>query len=208
MASLSAPLRGEAALHEEIPRFALEPLAGRLIELRGAGAALTCAFGLVIEAQRGGEPVAYICGAGSCFFPPDAAQGGADLDALVVVRTGNAASRARAADELARSGAFALLVVDLSDDPGRIPPALLSRLLGLAQKHRTAIVFLSADEGDAAGSAIGPLVSLRAVARHAPLDLTSSSEPRHRVSLEVIKDKRRAPGWTHEELCLAPVGLA
>jgi len=133
----------------------------------------------------------------------------------VVVRTGDAASRARAADELARSGAFSLLLVDLIDDEGRLPPALLSRLLGLAQKHQTAIVFLSAERPlaageEAAGSAIGSLVSLRAVARHLPIGPIGSMGPigeRYRIVVEVIKDKRHAPGWLHEERCLAPPGL-
>src|SRR5438445_3597112 len=98
-------------------RFALEELTGRLVELRCAGAGLTSAFGLVLEAQAGEEPAAYVCGTASSFFPPDAAQGGVDLAALIVVRTGDAASRARAAAELARSGAFALILVDLTDDP-------------------------------------------------------------------------------------------
>lgn len=62
--------------------------AGRLIELSGTRAAplLTLAFALVLDAQRAGEPVAWVQRTGSTFFPPDAARNGVDLKSLVVVR--------------------------------------------------------------------------------------------------------------------------
>ncbi len=196
------------ALAEAPARFGLDDLAGRLIELQGGadGALLTCAFGLLLEAQRRGEPAAYVGSSTSSFYPPDVAEGGVDLDALPVVLLADPAARARAADELARSGAFALLVVDLGTDDGappRIPPALVARLLGLAQKHATAVLFLSPGDENTP-SPLGSLVSLRAVVRRRPLDL-----PRNRcaVSIEVVKDKRRAPGWGQEEICRAPSGI-
>ena len=55
------------------------------------------------------------------FFPPDAAEGGVDLDALLVVRARDLSSMASAADQLARSGAFGLLVVDLMGVPSVEP---------------------------------------------------------------------------------------
>jgi hypothetical protein len=186
-------------------RFGLDALSGRLTELCAGpdGGQLSCAFGLVLAAQQRGEPAAYIGGVSDGFFPPDAAHGGVDLDALVVVRAREPVARARAADELCRSGAFALLVIDLVVDPGepagRIPPALVSRLLGLAQKHTTAVVFLS-PEG--ASSPLGSLISLRALVRRRALDGS-----RQLITLEAIKDKRQAPGWTHSEVCRAPEGM-
>src|SRR5579859_5985988 len=98
------PVQREAA-------WSLATLSGRLCELSG-GAAVTFAFYLIAEAQRGGEPAAWIGTPLSCFFPPDAAGGGVDLEALVVVRAPDAAQVARAADQLARSGAFGVLVLD------------------------------------------------------------------------------------------------
>ena len=198
--------------------FSLESLQGRLTELRAGpdGAVLSCAFGLVLKAQQRGEPVAYVCGTTASFFPPDAADSGVDLAALVVIRTGDAPLRARAADELARSGAFALILVDLLPDEGdqgerarRIPPALISRLLGLAQKHATAIVFLSASEAgtvsnDDAPSAIGSLISLRGIVRRKPIDDTHA---RYVVELEAVKDKRGMAGWLQTEKYRAAVGL-
>src|SRR5262249_39843904 len=67
------------------PRFELGRLTGRLIELtaQGASAVLPTAFGLVLEARERGEPVAWITLLTSAFYPPDVAEGGVDLDALV-----------------------------------------------------------------------------------------------------------------------------
>jgi recombination protein RecA len=189
-------LIGSAAARHEPPvqreaAWSLATLVGRLCELSG-GAAVTFAFHLVTEAQRRGEPAAWIGTPASCFFPPDAAGGGVDLEALVVVRAPDSAQVARAADQLARSGAFGVLVLDLD---GAVPPALLSRLLGLAQKHEVAIAMLSEQP-------LGSLVSLRA-----------ETQSRRRAGgqvaceLRVIKDKRRAPGWTVEEVCRGPAGL-
>ena len=179
-------------------RFALSELSGRLVELRGS--ALTCAVGLVLEAQQRGEPCAYVCGPEVSFYPVDVAESGVDLAALAVIRVKEATGRGRVADELARSGAFALIVVDLLDADGSLPPALLTRLHGLAQRHLIAMVFLTKDHQMA--SALGSLVSLRAVVHR-----KRAIGPTVELSLEVSKDKRRAPGWTHTALCRAPLGL-
>ncbi|MDA4132849.1 MAG: DNA recombination/repair protein RecA, partial [Thaumarchaeota archaeon] len=63
-------------------------LAGRLCELSEgpAGGAVTAAFRLVLQAQQSGEPSAWFMDGRTTFFPPDAAEGGVDLDALVLVR--------------------------------------------------------------------------------------------------------------------------
>src|SRR5437763_1219444 len=88
---------------EELVRtetFGLAETRGRLVELRGAH--LTPAIRLVLDAQETGEPVAWIGPRETSFFPPDAAEAGVDLDALVVVHVPRAAAP-RAADPLARS---------------------------------------------------------------------------------------------------------
>src|SRR6266404_1707994 len=66
--------------------WGLSALRGRLVEIsaRGASAALTCATELVIEAQAQGEPVAWVTLATGSFYPPDVADSGVDLAALVV----------------------------------------------------------------------------------------------------------------------------
>lgn len=185
----------------EPPAWRLGDLAGRLVEIsgQGASAALTLAFGLTIEAQREGEPSAWVTDCASCFYPPDAADSGVDLEALAVIRVPKIEAVARAADQLARSGAFGLLVLDLGAY-GKIPTPLCARLLGLARKHDVAVVCLTEKPDDA--PSLGSLVALRGRASRRRIAAGAFA-----CALEVLKDKRRAPGWTHEEVCRGPAGL-
>jgi recombination protein RecA len=173
-----------------------------------AGAALTLGLRLVRDAQLEGEPAAWITEDSSSFFPPDAAEGGIDLDALTVVRLRDARSALRAADLLLRSGGFGLVVLDLG---GRadLPMAAQSRLAALVRKHQSALLFLT-EKGPQAPS-LGSLVSLRAEA----LRRRSSGGgfPIHfDCELRVLKDKRLGSSWQHHswqhhEVCRAPAGL-
>ena len=74
--------------------WSLGEVAGRFVEISssGASAALTIAFGLVREAQERGEPVGWVTSTNSVFYPPDAADNGTDLAALVVIRLLNSDS--------------------------------------------------------------------------------------------------------------------
>lgn len=208
MAAQVLPLfpAGEERPEEEGSALPLEELFGRLVELSGRGpsAVLSAAMGLVIAAQRRGEPVAWVTPEGSCFFPPDAARGGVRLDALVVVRV-PPPDVPRAVEVLARSGGFALLVADLAD-AGRafVPMPLLSRLSGLARRHHAAIAFLTRKgaEQESAGS----LVSLRAEAVR-ERDPRARWDRRYRVRLRVLKDKQKAPGRRFWEAFRGPPGL-
>lgn len=186
--------------------FSLVAMAGRLCELSNtpASARLTAAFGLVLEAQQAGEPAAWVLVRGSSFLPRDAADGGIDLASLAVVRAADAAKAGRAAEQLARSGAFGLIVIDLDRAAGALSghaqAAILTRLAGLAQKHETAIVFLT--DKPAATASISSLVSLRAEAARG---VVKSGALQVRVA--VLKDKRRGPGATWTEACRGPAGL-
>src|SRR5579859_4940815 len=124
------PLQRLETLREKEPGWTFPDLAGRLVELSAAipSAELTLAFGLVKDAQREGEPAAWIAARSDSFFPPDVAGSGIDLASLAVVKVKTPAEALRAADKLTRSGAFGLLVMDLGRDPV-LPPPLLSRLL-------------------------------------------------------------------------------
>jgi recombination protein RecA len=186
--------------HRREAAWCLEELAGRLVELSGHGASavLTLAMRLVVDAQRRGEPAAWITAAGSSFYPPDAAEAGVDLDALLVVRVPEAAAVGRAADPLLRSGGFGLAVLDLGVAP--LLDALQSRLLGLAQTHQAAVLCLTARKRDA--GSLGSLVSLRAEAVRVRV-----AEGRFRVELQVLKDKRRGPGWKQAEEHRGAAGL-
>jgi recombination protein RecA len=176
-------------------------IAGRLVEVSGSGgtASLTLAMGLTLEAQQQGEPVAWVTPGQSSFFPPDAAEGGVDLESLVVIRVPHARAILRAADRLIRSGAFGLIVLDLGREP-EVPIPIQSRLAGLAQKHHAALVCLT-ERGHKALS-LGSLVSLRVSAQR-----KRSLEGRFTCELSVLKDKRRGPTWTHAEVFRGPAGL-
>ncbi len=180
--------------------WTLDEVAGRLVEISGstASAALTITFGLVWEAQQRGEPVGWVTSAKSFFYPPDAALGGADLSALVVVRLAQAESGPRAGEKLFRSGGFGIVVLDLG--AGDIPMPLQTRLTGLVHRHHSALVCLTEKSG--AAFSLGSLVSLRA---HAKKKRTTDN--RFACARRILKDKRRGPRWNYEELYFGPAGL-
>ena len=176
-------------------------LGGCLAELSGAGASpsLTLAFSLVHQVQQQGEPAAWITRAESTFFPPDAAQSGVDLAALPVIRLAGLRQCLRAADQLARSGAFGLLVIDLGGCLD-LPLAVQTRLAGQALAHGTLILCLTM-KTDRQPS-LGSLVSVRAHARR-----IRHGDGRFMCQVHVLKDKRRGPGWSDEVWCRGPDGV-
>ncbi|MBI4609405.1 MAG: recombinase A [Candidatus Rokubacteria bacterium] len=198
---ISASRFERVAIEPLTSRWRIAEIAGRLVEVSGleATAALTLAFALVLEAQRLGEPVAWITPVESSFYPPDAAEGGVDLDALVVIRIPEARVMARVADRLARSGGFGLIVLDLGAQV-EVPTPLQARLAGLAQKHHAIVLCLK--EKASTAPSLGSLVSLRVHAqrRRAP-------EGGFACELAVLKDKRRGPTWAHAEACRGPAGV-
>jgi recombination protein RecA len=193
----SVQLRSRVTYSSE---WSLPQVAGRFAEISGskATAVLTLTFGLVLEAQQCGEPVGWATSTESSFYPPDAAQLGIDLAALAVVRVPKPDAIARAGEKLLRSGGFGLVVLDLG--LAVIPTPLQSRLIGIANRHHSALVCLT--EKDSTSFSLGSLVSLRV---HAERRRVGKNE--FACGLRVLKDKRRGPTWTHEELCHGPPGL-
>lgn len=181
-------------------RWSLAAIRGRLIELsaRGASATLTAAVELVGEAQGQGEPVAWLTLTSGSFYPPDVADSGIDLAALVVIRAPDATAIARAAERLLRSGAFGLVVLDLGDK-AELSMQIQGRLVTLAQTHDAAVVCLTEKSGDT--SSLGSLISLRAEA------LRQRDRGEFTVTLRALKDKRRGPGWSHLVRRRGPAGL-
>ncbi len=202
-APTTGPLPRDLEPPQDVPASAslaswsLSTFAGRLGEICGgrASAALTLAFRLVLDAQRGGEPVAWITRRDRAFYPPDVAEAAVDIEALVVVWAVDARASARAADQLVRSGGFGLVVLDLGE--GCLPTPVQARLAGLARKHRAAVLCLTGD-----GASLGALVSIRAEARR-----SRRERDRFLCRATVLKDKRRGPGWKHQEVFHGPDGL-
>jgi recombination protein RecA len=171
-----------------------------MVELSGgyASAVLTVSTGLILEAQRAGEPAAWIA-ARETFFPPDLAESGVDLAALPVVHVADPGQALRAADRLLRSGSFALLVLDLGRAT-QLPLPAQTRLSGLAQRHDTALLFLTVKQEET--PSLGSLISLHARASQREL-----GPGRFLCEVQVVKDKRRGPGQTYREVCRGPAGL-
>jgi hypothetical protein len=102
--------------------------------------------------------VAWIQTRDSSFLPQDLNACGIDLDALVVVRLPRSTDLGLAAEWIARSGAFGLVVLDLTSVV-HTPMAMQARLLALAKKHDLALVCLTAKNPQQAS--LSSLVSLR-----------------------------------------------
>ena len=199
----------------EASPWGLAAMRGRLVELsaRGAAATLTTAAELVLEAQRAAEPVAWVvpwlAASSGTFYPPDVADTGIDLAALVVVRAPSTIAAARAAERLLRSGAFGLVVLDFAalcsgdleaNRAQRLPDQVLGRLVSLAQSHDAAVICLT--EKTSETGSVGSLVSMRAEA----MRLRSSSGG-FEVTIRALKDKRRGPGWSKRLKVRGPAGM-
>ena len=205
---IECPPKGVMTAHELLKGFSgrggawcLDVLAGRYVEVRGgaASAALTAVRGIVLEAQRRAELVAWIGKRESMFFPPDFAAAGVDLEALLVVFAGGLNDGLRAADTLFRSGAFGVIVFDLGKD-GPLPMAAQSRFAGLAKEYHTA--FLEIAQSDRDRSSRGSLASLRVETRKERLN-----REHFRVETRAAKDKQSVSGWMHKETCDGPDGV-
>ncbi len=186
---------------EAFPRWELGRLFGRVVEVTGQGASarLTVAVQLVRQAQERGEVVAWIGAKNAMFFPPDLAEHGVDLDAVVVVRVDDANAMFQATDHLLRSGAFGLVVVDLEGRRYDVPMAVQVRLLNLTKAHDAALLLLFEETG-------GSLASLRAHAQRERRTVTSEGRRFH-VTLRVQKDKHVGHPWEHEQAFRGPLGL-
>lgn len=177
----------------------LEAIAGRLVEVSGEGgvASIAAVVGLVHEAQVRGEPVGWIGAEEEAFFPPDLAESGIDLEALVVVHVAEVVQMARAAETMLRSGAFGMVVMDLGT--AELSMATQSRLVGIAQRHEAALVAIT--EKPSTAASLGSIVSLRVEAAW------ERGEEGFRVAVRAIKDKRRGPGWEQAIEVVPPAGL-
>ena len=196
------------------PQFSLEALRGRLVELTAgsSSAGLSAAVNLVVEAQLAGEPVAWISPQETSFYPPDVVECGVDISALAVIHVPDTASAGRAAERLLRSHAFGLVILDLGapdcvierNGVHRTGTKSLSianqgRLVALAQQANSLVVCITGKKR--ALESLGSLISLRADASR------QRDSEGFCVTLQVLKDKRRGPGWSRSERAKAPAGL-
>lgn len=142
--------------------------------------AVSFAVEIIAEAQSRNEPVAWVAGAGSIFFPPDLQQCGIDLSAVAVIRAGGETNSLTAAEWLLRSKAFGLVIVDL-EGPGTTTDASLGRIQKLAERGQAAVVFLTRKLRQ--DPSLGSRISLRGCV------CRSGAGPLH-VDIHTVKDKR------------------
>lgn len=182
-------------------RLTLVDLAGRLAELSGAAAGqLSIAVGLVQEAQRSGEPVAWIHSTAAPPYPPDLAQRAVDLEALAMVRVRNERAMLRAADQLLRSGAFGLVILDYLER-SRAPLSVQVRLTGLCRQHECTLLCLGPEPAF-------PMASLRAHVDRRRCEGDPRGGSQFACAVQVEKDKRRGHAWHFEQCFDGPVGLS
>lgn len=183
--------RGDASSEGLAAR--IEP--GRVVELsglvEGACARLSTAVSIVRHVQAEGDTTAWIQPEGGPLYPPDVAEAGIDLEALVVVHVPSRAlpnGLCKAAELLLRSGAFGLVVVDGTSTtwPSAPTQAWLGRVLGLARQHGSRVLLLT--EKPAHADSLGTLVGLRVESRR-------HRDPRGGFVVEhhVVKNKSGSP---------------
>ena len=189
----------EAALAEVLPEKRLTEISGR-----HACARTSTAVSCVIRAQSRFELVAWVQPKHGALFPPDLAAAGVDLDSFIVVhipRHAGPFGLVRAAEWIARSGAFGLTVIDLSD---ALPPGSASnwqgRLQGVLRQYDGRILLLTSNERDEPSS--GPLIGLR-IEPHRNSHLAGTFEVRPRV----LKDKIGLQTELKTSSFAAPAGL-
>jgi recombination protein RecA len=196
-------LRGPEA--KALPLSELLPRA-RLVEVSGqhGSARTTAAVSCVIQAQARAELVAWVQPKDGALFPPDLDAAGVDLDSFIAIHVPRHAGPfglVRAAEWLARSGAFGLTVIDLTD---ALPPGSSvnwqGRLQGLLRQYDGRILLLTSSAYEEPSS--GPLVGLRVEPRRGSLHADHFE-----VHTRVLKDKIGIATEPSSTTPLAPSGL-
>ncbi|MFP4406906.1 MAG: hypothetical protein ACLFPW_00155 [Spirochaetaceae bacterium] len=187
---------GVTAAEKPLREVVREGAGARVIELLGT-AALTAAVRWTAEAQGRGEQVAWVNAREECFFPPDLAANGVDLETLPVISVREREEAVEAIDTLMRSGFFSLVVVDWKVQ-WPLEGALQTRFLRLGEHHGVTLLFLS-EEHASRGIALVP-VRIRA-------DRRREAPGVYRLTLEIVRDKRGFGMTRQEEAAHGPPGL-
>jgi hypothetical protein len=160
----AAPRRSLAAVRTGVEAFdALLPGGGlplgQVVELWGEAASGRTSLVLraMATAHREGRLCAYVDGPWE-LYPPAARAAGVELSQLLMVRPRSVTQLAWSATQLARSGAFACVVLDLTRGPPgtgrggvRLSPAEGKRLMEAATRAECLVLLLSAPEAPADG---------------------------------------------------------
>jgi len=147
---LSVVRTGVAAFDGLLPQGGL-PL-GQAVELWGEAASGRTSLTLraVAAAQRAGRLCAWVDGPAE-LYPPTAAALGVDLRALLMVRPRAPGQLVWAAQQLARSGAFACVVLDVTHTGARLGLAEGKKLQDAAVASGTLLLLLTPRDAPADG---------------------------------------------------------
>ncbi|TVR57650.1 MAG: hypothetical protein EA426_11770 [Spirochaetaceae bacterium] len=205
--------------------WSVRSFAGALVELTGSSssAVFSVVAPLIHEAQRAGEPCAWISTQNETFFLPDFIRCGVDTGRLTVVRVPNTRAVSHSAEYLARSAGFGFLVVDFTaGDVRDIESHFADRIVRLARRHDIAVLCLtrssahvqrqrsgtlarrSRDERghDGLHDTLGSLVSIRAEASRERAD-----DGTFRSVVRIVKDRHRGPGRSYSVMRYGPDGV-
>ena len=152
---------------------------------------------IISEAQGQNEPVAWVAGTDSIFFPPDLLTRGIDLAAVAVVRAGGDVDSLTAAEWLVRSGAMGLVIVDC-ERHWVVSDASLGRILKLAERNLCAVVFLTRKSRH--DPSLGSRISLRGCVARSPGGGFA-------IDVHTVKDKRSNSGSRQSRQYHGPSGL-
>lgn len=179
--------------------WGFDNLVGILAEIseEAPSGAVSIAAGIIAQAQIQNEPVAWIAGTESIFYPPDLHHRGIDLRAVSVIRAGGEPESLTAAEWLIRSGAFGMVVVDFPGE-GNVSDASLGRILKVAERTRCAVLFLT--RKSPRDPSLGSRISLRGC-------VTRSGVGPILVHLETVKDKRSNSSLRHSRQYHGPSGM-
>jgi hypothetical protein len=159
--------------------------------------AVSFAAEIIAEAQAQNEPVAWVTGTESVFFPPDLQSRGVNLSAVAVIRVNGETDSLMAAEWLVRSGAMGLVIVDL-DAHGNVTDASLGRLLKLAERNLCAVLFLTRKRGQA--PSLGSRISLRGC-------ITRSGNGPFAIDIRTTRDKRTNSSSRQSRQYHGPLGM-
>ena len=159
-----------------------ENLVGALSEIseEAPSGALSFVTEIIAAAQGQNDPVAWVAGTQSIFFPPDLMKRGIDLSALAVIRAGADADSLTAAEWLVRSGAFGLVIIDC-EGAWSVSDGLLGRIQKLAERNVCAVVFLTRKRPSE--PSLGSRISLRGC-------ITRTHAEPLAIAIDTIKDKK------------------
>lgn len=145
------------------------------------------------------EPTAVTPGDGTKGAGGTAGTGNVPITSAAIRRRKTVGRAIRAAEQLLRSEAFGLIIIDLAKDLS-LPAAGQGRLLRLAEHYNAQVLIVRRKRED--GIYSGSLVTVRTESTR---EMVSAG--RFRCTITNTKDKREGPGWTTTEMFDGPPGL-